>query len=39
MNKPKILIARAIFPEIITKLAEHFEVESNPSDETWSKAK
>lgn len=38
MNKPKILIARAIFPEIITKLAEHFEVESNPSDETWSKA-
>jgi gluconate 2-dehydrogenase len=38
MHKPKILIARAIFPEIIAKLEQHFEVESNPSDETWSKA-
>jgi gluconate 2-dehydrogenase len=38
MHKPKILMARAIFPEIIAKLEQHFEVESNPSDETWSKA-
>lgn len=38
MHKPKILIARAIFPEIIAKLEQHFEVESNPSDETWTKA-
>jgi len=38
MTKPRILVARAIFPEIIAKLAEHFEVESNQSDETWSKA-
>jgi gluconate 2-dehydrogenase len=38
MHKPKILIARAIFPEIIAKLEQHFEVDSNPSDETWTKA-
>ncbi len=38
MTKPRILVARAIFPEIIAKLAEHFEVESNPSDEIWTKA-
>jgi gluconate 2-dehydrogenase len=36
--KHKILVARAIFPEIIDKLAQHFEVESNQNDETWSKA-
>jgi len=33
--KPKILIARAIFPEIIAKLAHHFEVTSNQADELW----
>ena len=38
MNKPKILIARAVFPEVVTRLEQHFEVESNPDDETWSKA-
>lgn len=37
MSKPKILVARAIFPETIERLSQHFEVESNPSDETWSK--
>ena len=37
MSKPKILVARAIFPEIIEKLAQHFEVTANPSDEIWSK--
>src|SRR5450830_1491636 len=36
--KHKILVARAIFPEIIDKLAQHFEVEANQNDETWSKA-
>lgn len=30
--KPKILIARAVFPEVIAKLAQHFEVESNQTD-------
>ncbi len=34
--KPKILIARAIFPEIIAKLAQHFDVTSNQEDVLWS---
>ncbi|SFU35097.1 gluconate 2-dehydrogenase [Polaromonas sp. YR568] len=38
MKKPKILVARAVFPEVIARLEQHFEVESNQSDETWSKA-
>ena len=38
MTKPKILIARAVFPEVIAKLAQHFEVESNLSDDIWTKA-
>jgi len=38
MNKPKILVARAVFPEVIARLEQHFEVESNQNDETWSKA-
>ncbi|WP_411883618.1 2-hydroxyacid dehydrogenase [Polaromonas sp. YR568] len=38
MSKPKILVARAVFPEIITRLEQYFEVESNQADETWSKA-
>ena len=36
MSKPKILVARAIFPEVIKRLEQHFEVESNQSDEGWS---
>lgn len=38
MNKPKILVARAIFPEVIAKLAQHFDVESNQTDELWTKS-
>ena len=38
MSKPKILVARAVFPEIIELLKKHFEVEANQTDETWSKA-
>ncbi|NMM76314.1 D-glycerate dehydrogenase [Acidovorax sp. SRB_14] len=36
MNKPRILIARAIFPEVVERLAQHFEVEANPEDALWS---
>ena len=36
--KQKILIARAIFPEIIEQLAQHFEVEANQADEPWTQA-
>ena len=35
--KPHVLVSRAVFPEIIAKLAEHFEVEDNPSDALWSR--
>lgn len=38
MSKPRVLVARAIFPEIIERLSQHFEVQSNQTDETWSKA-
>lgn len=33
--QPKILIARAIFPEVIAKLAQHFDVTSNQEDVLW----
>ncbi|WP_447742972.1 2-hydroxyacid dehydrogenase [Variovorax boronicumulans] len=36
-SKPKILVARAVFPETLARLAQYFEVESNQADETWSK--
>jgi gluconate 2-dehydrogenase len=36
--KPKILVAREIFPEVLERLAQHFEVESNQLDESWSPA-
>ena len=38
MSKPKILVARAVFPEVIDRLSENFEVETNPGDEIWDKA-
>ena len=37
-SKPAILIARAIFPEVMDKLAGHFEVEANPADALWPRA-
>jgi gluconate 2-dehydrogenase len=38
MTQQKILVARAIFPETIARLQQHFDVESNPGDQTWDKA-
>ena len=38
MSKPEILIARAVFPEIIARLEQHFKVESNQPDDIWPKA-
>jgi glyoxylate/hydroxypyruvate/2-ketogluconate reductase len=38
MKKPSVLIARANFPEIVTRLSEHFDVESNQADVMWTKA-
>ena len=36
MTKPAILIARAIFPEVLEQLGQHFAVESNQEDVIWS---
>ncbi len=38
MKKLKILISRAVFPEVIERLSHVFEIESNQADTTWSKA-
>jgi glyoxylate/hydroxypyruvate/2-ketogluconate reductase len=38
MTLPKILVARAIFPEVIARLARHFDVESNQADIVPTKA-
>ncbi len=38
MKKPAILIARANFPEVVARLSEHFDVESNQADVLWTKA-
>ena len=35
MTRPAILIPRAIFPEVVDKLAAHFDVEANQADELW----
>ena len=37
-RRPAILVTRAIFPDILTRLAEHFEVDSNQQDEEWDAA-
>ena len=36
--KPSVLVARAVFPEVLARLREHFEVEANEDDRVWSKA-
>ena len=36
MGKPAITVARAMFPQVIERLARHFEVLSNQADELWS---
>lgn len=37
MSKPRILVARAVFPETIARLEAHFEVEHNQADAAWTK--
>jgi len=37
-SKPKILVARAIFPEALAKLEESFEVRSNQEDQIFTPA-
>jgi gluconate 2-dehydrogenase len=38
MNQPEILVARAIFPDVLAILSSHFKVENNQADEVWSAA-
>ena len=38
MTKPRILVTRAVFSEVLDHLGEYFEVQSNQADEIWSKA-
>jgi len=35
-SRPRILVTRAIFPEVAQRLSEHFDVQSNTADEDWS---
>jgi gluconate 2-dehydrogenase len=37
MKKARILVTRAVFPEIIQQLEKYFEVEHNQTDEAWTK--
>ena len=38
MNRPQVLVARAVFPEVLSRLREHFEVDDNPQDVVLTKA-
>ena len=38
MNKLPILVTRPVFPEVIARLQQFFDVEANQHDEAWSKA-
>ena len=35
-GRPKLLVTRSVFPEVIEHLDTMFEVESNPQDDLWS---
>jgi len=37
-SKPRILISRGVFPEVVQRLETYFEVEPNPADTVWTKA-
>jgi gluconate 2-dehydrogenase len=38
MSRARVLVARAVFPQVLARLAEHFEVESNPTDTIYTPA-
>jgi gluconate 2-dehydrogenase len=35
--RPSILVCRRVFPEVIARLREHFEIEGNAADDVWSR--
>ena len=37
-GRPRLLVARAVFPSVIARLREHFDVQHNEADEVWSRA-
>ena len=37
MTRPSVLVARAVFPEVVARLRHHFEVDDNPSDTIYTK--
>ena len=36
--KPAVLVCRAVFPDIVDRLREYFEVETNEPDVVWTPA-
>ena len=36
--KPSVLVCRAVFPDIVDRLREHFDVETNDADVVWTQA-
>ena len=37
MTRPSVLVARAVFPDVVARLRQHFEVDDNPTDTILSK--
>jgi len=35
VKRPQVLVARAVFPEALARLREHFDAEPNPDDTEW----
>ncbi|MBZ8144106.1 D-glycerate dehydrogenase, partial [Rubrivivax gelatinosus] len=35
MSRTAVLVARAVFPEVVERLKQHFDVEANPDDTAW----
>lgn len=38
MPKPAVLVCRRLFPDVMARLREHFEVEGNDADDVWSRS-
>jgi glyoxylate/hydroxypyruvate/2-ketogluconate reductase len=38
MTRPQVLVARAVFPEVVARLRQHFEVQENASDDVFTPA-
>jgi glyoxylate reductase len=37
MTKPRILVTRAVFPDVVQRLEQYFDVEANPEDASFAK--